>query len=272
MNFIKKANSASFCDKSGRFVARFVNEPLVLFPRSQLHNPDFSSKILEFASCNRNAESRLDSADSQNLVKKSLLKFLLLFAFAKRRIPLNITNSNSQSRVKSSKNNPCVSTTQNSPASWCKKSDLRLQKCNRRFFARSGESEALPLKAKSGSFWRVGGAGQGVQPFCEKESSKISKNGGKIAESSLDSTESQNLIKKINKKSLQKFLLLFAFAKSRIPLNPIIARRIIDLPKQSTPFSSLRDSAIRRIVAIQTNQSSVAQPLKSFATFCFCKK
>ena len=64
------------------------------------------------------------------------------------------------------KNNPCDST-KISPASWCKKSDSRLQKCNRRFFTRSGLSEALPLKAKSVSFWRVGGAGRGVQPFCE---------------------------------------------------------------------------------------------------------
>ncbi len=34
--------------------------------------------------------------------------------------------------------------------------------------------------------------------------------------------------------SLLKFLLLFAFAKSRVPLNLVIARRIADLPKQST--------------------------------------
>ena len=59
------------------------------------------------------------------------------------------------------KNNPCVSTTENSPASWCKKSDLRLQKCNRRFFARSGESEALPLKAKKRSFLARRGSGAG---------------------------------------------------------------------------------------------------------------
>ena len=53
--------------------------------------------------------------------------------------------------AESSKKNQCEAP-ENSPASWCKKSDLRLQKCNRRFFARSGESEALSLKAKSGAF------------------------------------------------------------------------------------------------------------------------
>ncbi|MGX2982551.1 hypothetical protein [Helicobacter sp. 23-1045] len=49
-----------------------------------------------------------------------------------------------QSTIKS---NPCEAPLI-SPASWCKKSGARLQKCNRRFFARSGLSEALPLKAK----------------------------------------------------------------------------------------------------------------------------
>ena len=88
--------------------------------------------------------------------------------------------------------NPCEAP-ENSPASWCKKSDSRLQKCNRRFFARSGESEALPLKAKSGSFWRVGGVRGGVQPFCEKESELSGENSVRVAESSLDSTDSQNL-------------------------------------------------------------------------------
>ena len=47
------------------------------------------------------------------------------------------------------------------------------------------------------------------------------ENSAKFAESSADSAESQNLWEKSNKKSLLKFLLLFAFAKRRIPLNHI---------------------------------------------------
>ncbi|MGX3010621.1 hypothetical protein ACWIUD_03515 [Helicobacter sp. 23-1044] len=42
-----------------------------------------------------------------------------------------------------------------------------------------------PKSEKAAAFWRVGGAGRGVQPFCEKESEFNLKNGDFIAESSV---------------------------------------------------------------------------------------
>ena len=62
-------NSASCGDFLGSASARFVNEPKSSISSLASHNPKNSSTILEFASCKENAESTLDSAESQNLVK-----------------------------------------------------------------------------------------------------------------------------------------------------------------------------------------------------------
>ena len=48
-------------------------------------------------------------------------------------------------------------------------------------FLLEAEKRGSPPKSEKRSFWRVGGAGRGVQPFCEKEKSEIS--GSEIAES-----------------------------------------------------------------------------------------
>ena len=55
-------------------------------------------------------------------------------------------------------------------------------------FLLEAEKRGSPPKSEKRSFWRVGGAGRGVQPFCEKESSEVDeKNSVRVAESSLDS-------------------------------------------------------------------------------------
>ncbi|MGX3010466.1 motility associated factor glycosyltransferase family protein [Helicobacter sp. 23-1044] len=81
------------------------------------------------------------------------------------------------------KTNPCDST-ESRPLRGAKNREQGCSSATRRFFARSGESEALPLKAKSGSFWRVGGAGRGVQPFLREKTNESNKqNNETIAES-----------------------------------------------------------------------------------------
>ncbi|MGX3012130.1 hypothetical protein ACWIUD_11370 [Helicobacter sp. 23-1044] len=94
--------------------------------------------------------------------------------------------------------NPCEAPL-NSPASWCKKSDSRLQKCNRRFFARSRDCEALPLKAKKRSFLARRGSGEGGAALFAKETnesnSKNSVDSAKNTKNAESNTESQNLNK-----------------------------------------------------------------------------
>ncbi|MGX2982291.1 hypothetical protein [Helicobacter sp. 23-1045] len=60
----------------------------------------------------------------------------------------------------SKKINPCEAP-KSRPLRGAKNREKGCSSATRRFFARSGLSEALPLKAKSVSFWRVGGAGRG---------------------------------------------------------------------------------------------------------------
>ena len=65
---IAESNANSACgDFLGSASARFLDGLNVLSSSLASHNPKNSSTILEFASCNRSAESTLDSADSQNL-------------------------------------------------------------------------------------------------------------------------------------------------------------------------------------------------------------
>ncbi|MGX2981669.1 hypothetical protein [Helicobacter sp. 23-1045] len=76
-------------------------------------------------------------------------------------------------RIAESNKNQSCEAPKTRPLRGAKNREQGCSSATRRFFARSGESEALPLKAKSGSFWGhnliVGGSGSGVQPFCEKE-------------------------------------------------------------------------------------------------------
>ena len=106
--------------------------------------------------------SVVDSAlNAQNLVEKinqkNHFKSFCYFWLSPKVEPLLPLNPNLPNNADFAKSQNLVNfnsceAPENSPASWCKKSDSRLQKCNRRFFARSGESEALSLKAKSGAF------------------------------------------------------------------------------------------------------------------------
>ena len=211
----------------GRFIASYycVNEG-VAFGIMTLGNSPLglhSADLVNFGRCadfslalrpkfTKNHESQTENpsvvdsaqgAESSNKIqsKKPIKSFCYFWLSPKveSSLPLNPNLPNNADSAKQNLDNlNSCEAPENSPASWCKKSDSRLQKCNRRFFARSGKSEALPLKAKSGSFWRVGGAGWGVQPFCEKESKLSGENSVRVAESSVDSANlqiSQNLPK-----------------------------------------------------------------------------
>ena len=99
----------------------------------------------------------VDSAESQNLVKKELCE-----------------------------------APENSPASWCKKTGEASSSASADFLLEAEKRGSPPKSEKAAAFWRVGGAGRGVQPFLRKESSE--NNGERfakssaIAESSADST------------------------------------------------------------------------------------
>ena len=148
------------------------------------------------------------------------------------------------------KNNPCEAP-ENLPASWCKKSESKGAVVRSADFLLEAESRGSPPKSEKWQllgthFKKVRGSGAGGAALLREKSSKNSGDGG--AESRLDSVdsailsqdglpratccarnddflsdsaESQNLWEKSNKKSLLKFLLLFAFAKRRVPLNHI---------------------------------------------------
>ena len=60
------------------------------------------------------------------------------------------------------------------------------------FLLEADKRGTLP-KSEKRSFWRVGRAGRGVQPFCEKESKLSGENSVRVAESTLDSALAQNL-------------------------------------------------------------------------------
>ena len=67
---------------------------------------------------------------------------------------------------------------ENSPASWCKKSESKGAVVPPADFLLEAEKRGSPPKSeKAAAFWRVGGAGRGVQPFLRKESSEISGEG-----------------------------------------------------------------------------------------------
>ena len=109
----------------------------------------------------KNAESSADSAKSQNLAKKELCE-----------------------------------ATENSPASWCKKSGKASSSASADFLLEADKRGSPPKSEKAAAFWRVGGAGRGVQPFLRKESSELSGKGG--AESNRDSSptaQNDNLMK-----------------------------------------------------------------------------
>ncbi|MGX3010123.1 hypothetical protein ACWIUD_00970 [Helicobacter sp. 23-1044] len=54
------------------------------------------------------------------------------------------------------------------------------------FLLEAEKARALPLKAKSGCFWRVGGVGRGVQPFLRKKTSESNaENGENIIDSAI---------------------------------------------------------------------------------------
>ena len=114
-----------------------------------------SKEILKIA---KNAESSVDSAESQNLGEKELCEA------PKTRLLRGAKNRNR--------------------ASSSGKADFLLEADKRGF---------PPKSEKAAAFWRVGGAGREVQPFLRKESSEIDENGVKVAESSADSADSQNL-------------------------------------------------------------------------------
>ena len=134
------------------------------------------------------------------------------------------------------KNNPRVSANLKSRPLRGAKNQNQASSSGKADFLLEAEKRGTPPKSEKRSFWRVGGAGRGVQPFCEKESSEIDENSVQVAESSLDSADSQNLIKTIAHavRTLTKFLLLFAFAKRRVPLHPVIARKSVGFSWQST--------------------------------------
>ena len=85
----------SFCDKSGIASTRFLDGLMSYLRRSSRKTPISHQKYLNllFAWMAQNL--------GETLNKKSLLKFLLLFAFAKSRNPLNFTNHNQPSEVDS---------------------------------------------------------------------------------------------------------------------------------------------------------------------------
>ena len=85
------ANSVSFCDKSGRLATRFVDGLKSYLSRSWLRNPDFSSKILEFALlgkcriCTRFCESQ---NLGENLNQKPIKSFCYFWLIPKVESPL----------------------------------------------------------------------------------------------------------------------------------------------------------------------------------------
>ena len=90
--------------------------------------------------------------------------------------------------------NPCDST-QNSPASWCKKSDSKDAVVPSADFLLEAEKRGSPPKSeKAAAFWRVGGAGRGVQPFLREDSGESNaKNDENLADSLLRQNDSYNL-------------------------------------------------------------------------------
>ena len=91
-------------------------------------------------------------------------------------------------------NNPCDST-QNSPASWCKKSDSKDAEVPSADFLLEAEKRGTPPESeKAAAFWRVGGAGRVVQPFCKKEKSESNaKSGESNIDSLVQNCDSSNL-------------------------------------------------------------------------------
>ena len=67
---------------------------------------------------------------------------------------------------------PCEAP-ENSPASWCKKSGEASSSASADFLLEADKRGSPPKSEKAAAFWRVGGAGRGVQPFCEKNLVKI---------------------------------------------------------------------------------------------------
>ncbi len=68
------------------------------------------------------------------------------------------------------KQNKCASAHQISPDSWCKKSESKGAVVPPADFLLESDKRGSPPKSeKAAAFWRVGGAGRGVQPFLRKE-------------------------------------------------------------------------------------------------------
>ncbi|MGX3010804.1 DNA polymerase I [Helicobacter sp. 23-1044] len=113
----------------------------------------------------------------------------------------DLNSAKNRGLIAESNENKSVRSTQNSPASWCKKSESKGAVVPPADFLLEADKRGSPPKSeKAAAFWRVGGAGRGVQPFLRKESSESNlKNGKNIADSAIQIknaesyTESQNL-------------------------------------------------------------------------------
>ncbi|MGX2982351.1 hypothetical protein [Helicobacter sp. 23-1045] len=85
-------------------------------------------------------------------------------------------------RIAESKKNSCEAP-KSRPLRGAKNREQGCSSATADFLLEAEKRGTPPKSEKAAAFWRVGGAGRGVQPFCEKESKSKSKNSDFIAES-----------------------------------------------------------------------------------------
>ena len=110
-----------------------------------------------------------------------------------------------------SKLDSCEST-QNSPTSWCKKSDSKDAVVPSADFLLEADKRGSPPKSeKAVAFWRVRGAGRVVQPFLREDLSESKgQNGENLADSPLQHCDSHN----VDSRNLDSSLHTSCFAKN----------------------------------------------------------
>ncbi len=147
--------SAENAEILGAFVDTLESEiPLSLYFR--LKSVELYEKPLSAEKVAQNLENIFSISEINTIKNPSDSRFCDIFGDSMQSTEFSNKNSASAHRI--------------SPDSWCKKSESKDAVVpSADFLLESGKRGTPPKSEKAAAFWRVGGAGRGVQPFLRKE-------------------------------------------------------------------------------------------------------
>ena len=203
-------------------------------------------------------DSARGAESSEKFKSKKYIKsfcYFWLLPKVESHLPLNPNLPNNADSAKSQNLNKkeLCEAPENSPASWCKKSDSKGAVVPPADFLLEAEKRGSPPKSeKAAAFWRVGGAGRGVQPFLREKSSE--NNSNESAESTLDSAKSTELI------LIDATLGLGGHSERLLDENPTL--KIIGIDKDETALEFAKNRLKRFGARFSAVQGSNAEQIK----------